>query len=158
MFATLARLTAASTLSFTLLASLLPTASLAASSMKFPPVEDSPVTRCLTKSRYLCPNAPVVPQMRAETADMPPEDLKQLCGKLADGKKTWFAGDSLTLQVHNELLCLCTKTKWRSTFVNLKGLQGDTVATTFRKEVISGGLKRGDRVVANVGSWWGGAR
>jgi len=38
--------------------------------------------------------------------------------------------------------------------VNLKGLTGTTVAQTFRKEVIGGGMRRGDRVVANFGSWY----
>lgn len=135
----------------------MPTASRAAASRRtsFPPEEDSPVTRCLTRSRYLCPVAPVVPpEMRAATADMPPDELRELCGKLEDGKKTFFAGDSLTLQIHNELICLCgVKVKRRSALVNLKGLSGSTVAQIFRKEVIGGGLRRGDRVIANFGSW-----
>lgn len=127
----------------------MPTASRAAASRRIllPPEEDSPVTRCLTRSRYLCPVAPVVPpEMRAATADMPPDELRELCGKLEDGKKTFFAGDSLTLQIHNELICLCgVKVKRRSAFVNPKGLSGSTVAQIFRKEVIRGGLRRGDQ-------------
>ena len=105
----------------------------------------------------MCPVAPVVPaEMRAELTDMSTQELRALCGKLEDGKKTFFAGDSLTLQVHNELICLCgVKTKRKSVFVNLKGLSGSTVAQTFRKEVIGGGLRRGDRVIANFGSWYG---
>ena len=51
------------------------------------------------------------------------------------------------------LLC-GAKVKRRSAFVNLKGLTGATVAQTFRKEVIGGGIRRGDRVVANFGSWY----
>ena len=81
----------------------------------------------------MCPVAPVVPaEMRAELTDMSTQELRALCGKLEDGKKTFFAGDSLTLQVHNELICLCgVKTKRKSVFVNLKGLSGSTVAQTF---------------------------
>jgi|AntAceMinimDraft_5_1070358.scaffolds.fasta_scaffold21688_2 hypothetical protein len=135
--------------------SLLPMVATAEPRPRFPPEQDSPVTRCLTRSRYLCPVAPVVPQaMRSEIAEMT-LDLHGLCGKLDDGKRTYFAGDSLTLQVYNELLCLCgVKAMKKSTFVNLKGLTGPTVAQTFRKEVVTRGLRRGDRVIANFGSWY----
>ena len=121
----------------------------------YPPEEDSPVTRCLTRFRYLCRAAPVVPdEMRAELVDMPPEELARLCGKLMDGKKTFFPGDSLTFQVRNQLECLCPRAKGRLKFVNLKGLSGKSVGETFRQEVLAGGLRGGDRVVANFGSWY----
>ena len=133
-----------------------PWTSRAAGRVMYPPEEESAFTKCLTRSRYLCPVAPVVPAaIRDELTNMPQDELRSLCGKLEDGKKTFFAGDSLTLQIHNELICLCgVKVKRKSVFVNLKGLSGTTVAQTFRKEVIGGGLRRGDRVVANFGSWY----
>ena len=81
----------------------------------YPPEEDSPVTRCLARNRYLCGHAPSLPSEVRAATELQPAALRALCSKLEDGKMTYFAGDSLTLQVHNELVCLCGRGSHSST-------------------------------------------
>ena len=67
----------------------------------------------------LCGYAPSLPpEVRAAT-ELQPAALRALCAKLEDGKMTFFAGDSLTLQVHNQLMCLCGRGSHSSTASHL---------------------------------------